>query len=353
MKRDASLDFLRGLAVIFMVMQHLAVWLWDAGWSKSVSAVKEAPIYYFLIAFSALSAPVFIYAAGIGSSLFMKKYSNNIKIIRRGIIIILFGYISVLTINSWFTYASWYVLQAIGFFFLTVPLLNRMKPKMLIALFFAVGLIAVLGQFYLQTPMAYGNQRMGDTSLALAPLRLALFEGHFPVFPWWGIFILGFYSANFFEKGELHKLIKPALILAFIGITLVASGTLFPNLRAGSITRYIFSYRVSFYPCLFPIYLLLTAASIMSVYLSNRVATVLKITQNNPITAIGRLALTAFFTHIYIKQFVYRYDYVQTLQKWPTIGITAALLTIYAIASLLLRKRGYPFTLEWVLRKLG
>lgn len=352
-RRDVSLDFLRGLAVIFMVMQHLAVWLWDTGWSKSLSLFKEAPVYNSLIAFSALSAPVFLFTAGCGAFLFMQKYKNSAKIIRRGLILLCAGYLSVMIIDTWFSAASWYVLQSIGFCFLTVPLLRRLDRRRLILLFLVIAGIAVAGQYLLETPLAYGNRRMADTSLAFAPLRLAFFEGHFPVFPWWGIFVLGYYFGLSVQENRYAALIKPAYILALLGGLLVAAGILFPSLTADGITRYIFSYRVRFYPLLLPILFLLASASCISLYLIHGLCSVLDITQNNPVTAIGRLALTAFLTHIFIKQVVYSLGYADSFTKWQVIGITVLLLSLYASYSLLLRKRGYPFTLEWLFRKLG
>ncbi len=351
--RDVSLDFLRGLAVIFMIMQHLAVWLWDAGWSKSMSLFSEAPIYLVLIAFSAVSAPIFIFCAGVGSYLFMHHYNSSSKIMRRGILLLCAGYLTVITIDSWFSWGSWYVLQLIGFCFLTVPLLAKIKRKSLIFLFIIIAVLSVIGQYLLQTPLAYGNMRMADLSLSFAPLRLALFEGHFPVFPWWGIFILGYFFGYSVQRGEYASLIKPSFVFAAAGLILVLVYHFAPGIEDNGLLAYIFSYKVRFYPLLLPVLLLLCAASCISLYLIHAFCVKFSVDQKNPITAIGRMALTAFITHIYIKEFVYTFDLVQEFTKWQTIGFTVFLLGLYAGLSLWLRKYNYRFTFEWLFRKFG
>ncbi|MFW6366809.1 MAG: hypothetical protein ACOC2H_10105, partial [Spirochaetota bacterium] len=107
------------------------------------------------------------------------------------------------------------------------------------------------------------------------------------------------------------------------------------------------------YPLLSPVLFLLSAASLLSLYLVRRLTLALTITQNNPVSAIGRFALTTFFVHLYVKEAAYTFHFVDTFSKWQTIGVTLLFLALCGGVSLLLRPHGYRYSLEWLLRRLG
>lgn len=351
-QRDASLDFAKGLAVIFMVIQHFSVWLWHVHWAKTALLVKENPLYFSAISFSALSAPLFIFAAGYGAWLFYNKYGDSAKIIRRGLFLLLLGYLHNFTIPVWFTPFSWYVLHLIGFSFLLAPLLHKLSSRKLVLVILFLVAVSFLVQTFLDTPLAMGNKRMSQMNLPFAYFRLMFVEGHFPVLPWVGVFTAGFWAAPFLSQREYKKPLALALLFWLTAALLWGAAFLLGSLETLPFWGRLFTLRVRFYPMLFPMFFFLTGAVILSVILIQKLSSRFEIGAHNPVVALGRISLTVFFTHVYVKQLASSFGFYSVFSKTVTISITLALLVFFLLYSLFVRKRSYRGTVEWLLRKV-
>jgi uncharacterized membrane protein len=350
--RDASLDIIKGLALIFMIIQHLSVWLWDASWSKSASLVAAHPVYFALTSLSAVSAPLFIFAAGIGAYLLSSKAGSNRASLYRGAVLLLIGYCMNLTITSWWGPGSWYVLHLIGFSLLTVPLLRRMSRTAHITLITAALVAAVALQSLLSTPLAYGNDRMADMSLTLAPLRFAFVEGHFPVFPWIAFYIAGYVCAEFITARRFRILLVSGFGLVITGGGIAAAGILVPSLRQGAWLEHLFSFRPGFYPLLPAVALMLLGGAMLITLLIRFISDAVRATACNPLAGIGRISLTVFISHAYIKQLVYATGHNQRYSETVTIALTSLLILLYILLERLWRSGGYRFGAEWLLRRV-
>lgn len=350
--RDASLDIIKGLALIFMIIQHLSVWLWDASWSKSASLVAAHPVYFALTSLSAVSAPLFIFAAGIGAAFLARKSGSNRAFLFRGAVLLLIGYCMNFTITSWWGPGSWYVLHLIGFSLLTMPLLRRMNRTTHIILITAALVAAAILQSLLNTPLAYGNDRMADMSLSLAPLRLAFVEGHFPVLPWIAFFIAGYVCGEFISAQRIRPMLLWGIGLVIAGAGIAAAGILLPSLYQGTWLMHIFAFSPGFYPLLPAVALMLLGGAMLITLLVRFISDAARATACNPLAGIGRISLTVFISHAYIKQLVYATGHNQRYSETVTIALTALLILIYILLERLWRSSGYRFGAEWLLRRM-
>src|SRR6056297_3507867 len=167
--RVLSLDALRGLAVMFMIGQHLVYWV---GAELSTSFTLR-----IFGALGGLAAPLFVTLSGLGSSLLSGRHENPDRLLLgRGLLVMGFGYLLNLLTPHWFSMQSWYVLHLIAFGLLTAPLLRRAPNGLLFALVFITIAATVGVQDYLNTPLRLSNARMAETVLPGGVLRLALAE---------------------------------------------------------------------------------------------------------------------------------------------------------------------------------
>src|SRR5688572_27488468 len=114
-ERLHSLDALRGLAVFLMIEQHVGIWVWHG--PARGETVWDHPI---LLGFNALgggAAPLFVTLAGLGSALFVAtdRPRTDITLVRRGLVLMLFGLALNFMSPSWFSWGSWFVLHMMGF----------------------------------------------------------------------------------------------------------------------------------------------------------------------------------------------------------------------------------------------
>src|SRR6056297_1912858 len=88
MKRNVSIDALRGLAVLCMVQQHCLVWLWDEPWNSFGRIMREHPVMLGMNQLGLLAAPLFILLAGVGAHLFTLRHDWKWSdLVKRGLFI--------------------------------------------------------------------------------------------------------------------------------------------------------------------------------------------------------------------------------------------------------------------------
>jgi uncharacterized membrane protein len=352
--RLKGIDFLRGLAVLLMVQQHLIVWLWKIP-STALSDILEMKFHMlFLNAMGGIAAPLFVTLAGFGFVFFEGKTDyNDKKILIRGVVLLLSGYMMNMLIPSWFSGGSWYVLHMIGAAFLLSPFLRRIPISGLIALVFIAVFAAPLLQNLLDTPFYLHNKRMGLYTLKGSVFRLAFVEGHFPVFPWLGFYLSGMIAARWYKNDKLKKIIFLALgfgslsgVLALLNLSHV--------ITHGPLLRFV-KVLARFYPALPPMVfllicgaLLITAASLYFCDVKN------KLSFNNPMIYLGHISLSILIFHgVVFREIFIRIGLNRSFNEWITLIIIYLFVIALMILSRFWAKISYKGSIEWLMRWLS
>jgi len=264
-ERISALDALRGMAVLLMLEQHLGFWLWDMGGNSTQieGLLIDHPIMVGINGLGGLAAPIFITLAGVGSILLQSRHGHGpILLIKRGIVMLLFGYILNLLGRDWFTVGSWYVLHLIGISLIIAPLLHRLKTPVLAVLLLVTLLVAVGLQDYLKTPLLMDDRFMTDYDRAGGIIRLSLAEGHFPIFPWIFLFITGIIAGRWINARKLRNCILLGLSFLVIASAMLSFHYFTPAPAVvGPYSRALLP-SLTFYPAM-PIMVLMLASAVL------------------------------------------------------------------------------------------
>ncbi|MEI6127610.1 MAG: heparan-alpha-glucosaminide N-acetyltransferase domain-containing protein, partial [Pseudomonadota bacterium] len=219
-ERINALDALRGLAALLMMEQHLGIWLW-----KDQSRLFKDPFMLCFNGLGGLAAPLFVVLAGMGAALLPFRHESPASLLMlRGLIIMAFGYMLNLLTPSWFSPGTWYVLHMIGFALIISPALLRLSPRALLASFVVILIATLYIHYYLKTPFPLSSSRMRNTQLPGGVFRLALAEGHFPIFPWLDFFIAGLLAGTWRRQHKNKNILYMAAACLCAGGILAAGG---------------------------------------------------------------------------------------------------------------------------------
>ncbi len=204
-KRLFYLDFLRGMAILLMVVDHAFDWWLNA-------AARTGPLALTTKFLGTFAAPLFLFLVGVGLVLSTAKADRNgvsrlstvLRFLQRGALIFLGGFLLNLVVfytggNLQDVWAA-DVLHAIGLSIICMlPLILLPAPVVLLMLF---GLLVA-----------------GQTAPAWALpgwLEPFLVTGYFPLALWLPYACLGVVFGKFFHQGRLQM--RDAFILAGVGI---------------------------------------------------------------------------------------------------------------------------------------
>ena len=230
-KRIASIDILRGLVMIIMVLDHVRDYYHiNAFAGNSPENLESTTLFlYFTRFITHYCAPVFVFLAGTSAFLYgQKKGAKALSkfLITRGIWLI----IVEIVINNflwWFDitfgFINLQVIWAIGFCMIILGVLIHLPKKILLIL----GLLIVLGHNTLDN---FGFPDENPLSILWKMLHqiggISIGEGRFlwfsyPVLPWIGVIVLGYCFGYFYKKEtSINTRKKWLLILGVSSIVL-------------------------------------------------------------------------------------------------------------------------------------
>jgi len=198
------LDLIRGIAVMMMVLFHLA-------YDLNFFGIYALDIYSgFWFYFARITASIFILLVGVSLVLFASRSANQgqgelgIKLFKRGLKIFSLGLgitaITYLLIGKGFIIFG--VLHLIGLsIILAYPFLNFKKLNVIMGdSIIAVGL-------YLQN-LTFGFPWL--LWLGLAPMGFYTVD-YFPLLPWFGLILIGIYFGDAFYGGYRRRIELPDL----------------------------------------------------------------------------------------------------------------------------------------------
>jgi uncharacterized membrane protein len=170
--RFEELDFVRGLAIVLMIVFHLIVDL------KDLYSYNLEYLQGFWYVEGKLSAMLFIFLCGLSSTL----SHNNM---RHGIII--FSWAMLLTTITYAYNADFYIrfgiLHLLGISLLLTPVLHSLQKGCLLLVSTASLLIGLLFSLrYIASPYFFPLGLQTSTFASL---------DYYPLFPWYGVFVAG------------------------------------------------------------------------------------------------------------------------------------------------------------------
>ena len=356
-RRRYGLDALRGLAVFLMIEQHVGIWLW-----RGPDAGRSLADYPLLVGFNALgggAAPLFVCLAGVGSALFAAtaRPNRDRTLVRRGLMLMLFGLALNLATPSWFSWGSWFVLHMMGFAMATAPIWRRMSSRSLLASCGLVFVGTVMAQHWLETPTLLHNHRMRDLSLPGGTFRLALAEGQFPILPWLSFYLAGFVAGRWILADRPGR-------IATMGLAFVALGGLGnllykligPSLspEAQKLFFRAFGLQLGFFPASIAIVGLLLGGALLLVAGMTRLERTRPLGPANPLVTMGRASLTLLLLHVPLFR-----EATRPVGLWRGLSAETTLVVVMGVmalamgGSMLWRRRGYRYGAEWLLRRVA
>jgi len=212
-ERFWEIDFLRGIAIIMMVIYHLL-------YNLDYFAQYPIQVYTgFWMYFARITANTFIFLVGVSLSIsFSRKGTHSfLKYFKRGIIIFSWGLI--ITLVTWFFLREGYVifgiLHLIGISIILAYPFLKMRFWNLV-----LGLLCILAGIYLKGVVVNFSWLLW---LGLRPPHFYTVD-YFPLLPWFGVVLLGIFFGNLLYPNYVRKFylkdfssFLPIKLLCFLG----------------------------------------------------------------------------------------------------------------------------------------
>lgn len=234
--RVASIDVMRGLVMLLMLVDHVREKIYlHLQVSDPMNVGTTTPDLFFTRLAAHLCAPTFVFLTGLGAWLYAHPASGAQRspsgfLIKRGLLLIL---LEVTLVNlSWAgTYTTLWlqVIWAIGLSMIVLGVLAPL-PRSLLA---ALGLLIVFGHNLL-SPITFQPNEPGhalwtilhdrDFLIAEGPLKIRV---TYPLLPWIGVIVLGYVAGPLYSRliGAARRVrLLIAMGLACLALLLVLRG---------------------------------------------------------------------------------------------------------------------------------
>lgn len=340
--RDLRLDALRGIAVLLMTEQHIGIWLVDFRkyWGSLGPLV-------FLNMLGGMAAPLFVLLAGV-SAFYSPGSGEARQSMVRGLRLIAVGLVLNLLTPGWFSWSSFYVLHLLGSWLILAPAIGKLSRVSVLVSALATFALGVIGQTLLATPRELSNLAMsGRTGKSF--FRLAFFEGHFPLFPWLALALIGYFAAKPYREGRTARLFG----LSAISVSL-AGLAYCPTWLLGRAARKL-PWRalagLEFYPATPALLLGLTSIGLVLLALLTKLDEKRWLRPNHPLVLFGRTSLTLLVVHVVLfRELFQRMGLGGRFSPAETLGTIFATWLVWWLFARAWALSGFRFGLEWLLR---
>lgn len=229
-KRIASIDILRGLVMLFMLVDHVRERIFYHENVTDPMTLGDTSTELFFTRMTAhLCAPVFIFLTGLSAWLYAHPHNKEPRsassfLFKRGLFII---FIEVTLINfSWFAnYEILYlqVMWTIGFSMIVLSVMVRTN-------YWLIGILGVLIVFG-HNALAFINFAPGETGYTLWTILhdrgFLVSEGavrikaSYPVLPWIGVIFLGYFTGPLYSRALCSVKRQKILLIGGLGMLLL------------------------------------------------------------------------------------------------------------------------------------
>ena len=208
--RIESIDFLRGLVMILMALDHVRMYFaYETWYAEPTNLGTTTPLLFFTRWITHFCAPAFVFLAGTSAILYGDRKANIKEtawyLFARGIWLIL---VEVVIVNFAWTFDVTYsfiilqVIWAIGISMVTLSVLVFLPKRLILA----IGLILVFGHNILGSIIVQGTSVWDLVWYALhQPKAVFIDSTHvvnfvYPVLPWIGLMALGYVFGVLYKK---------------------------------------------------------------------------------------------------------------------------------------------------------
>lgn len=228
MKRIDAIDFVRGLVMIIMALDHTRDFMYIDSLSRNpLDLSTTTPVLFFSRWITHFCAPVFVFLSGTSAYLSVRNRNNDRQsrnfLLSRGLWLIFLEF-TVINFALWydlqFRILLFQVIAAIGTGFIVLAFLIKL-PYSILGI---IALVIIFGHNFLSAILVNNDSLIKQV---LSPLvnfnswqvtpKFA-FVIAYPFIPWFGIMLAGFAAGRFFELPEAGR---KRLFLV------IGSGTLF------------------------------------------------------------------------------------------------------------------------------
>jgi len=209
MKRIDTIDFVRGLVMIIMALDHTRDFMHvESLTGNPLDLETTTPVLFFSRWITHFCAPIFVFLSG--TSAYISIRSNNVRqsrnfLLTRGVWLILLEF-TVINFAVWFEIhfriLLFQVIAAIGFGFIIIALIMKLPVRIL----GEIALVIIFGHNLLSQAMAGGDfllkpvlsPMVNFTTYQVTPDFIFIIG--YPLLPWFGIMLAGFVDGRFFER---------------------------------------------------------------------------------------------------------------------------------------------------------
>jgi len=342
MKRDISIDILRGLAIFTMTAANMA------------GGLLEEPHPFLFRFYGSFAAPIFIMLAGMMVASTSHREEHNFSYyLKRGLLILLTAALIDLFIWKLYPFMGVDVLYLIG---LSLPIACAFKKLEKKVQIITIGLIFALTPI-LQKIIGYADN---PPSISLSSefsvlwsnsssiLKAWVIDGWFPIFPWLGFSLSGVFLANFRDIGKFvdEKIRKQ---IFFFSISILLAGIILWQFFPGPLlTRE--GYSELFYPPTIAYICCAIGAAILILFIIDS-RPHLKIFA--PLRALGESSLFFYILHLALIGFAIGLDF-STKDFLLFLSLYIGLSLLLFITAFVLRKlkqnwKNKPFLARFLL----
>lgn len=224
-KRDRTIDILRGLAIFTMIGANM------------IPMLLSGTPPFFLRIYGSFAAPMFIFLSGMMVSFTSDKGNRRAAyFLKRTAMLLILGALLDIFVVGIYPFMTFDVLYLIGVSMLLTYLFGKIKSGMkylIIILIFAAAPLFQNVFGYHKVPMEIYLWESGKNA-AISPgsiLRQWFIDGWFPIFPWLGFAFLGSIGADIRRK---HKSFSNLPVI-FTGLIILITGEILWNSYPGQL----------------------------------------------------------------------------------------------------------------------
>ena len=233
-QRITSIDYLRGVVMIIMALDHVRMYFGFGTWyAEPTNLSTTTPLLFFTRWITHFCAPVFVFLTGTSAFLYglnkakttqlaLYLFTRGLWLVFAEVVIVNFAW----TFDTTFSFRIFQIIWAIGISLIVLSALVFLPPKSILAL----GLIIIFGHNLLDPILVNGTATQALLWYILHQPK-TIFLGNtivslvYPVLPWLGLMALGYgfgilYTREFNKEKRQQLLLQIGLgaVLLFIAL---------------------------------------------------------------------------------------------------------------------------------------